>query len=670
MARIKGTNARDILRGTGQGDLIQGLSGHDALFGKGGDDSLLGGAGDDSLDGGKGNDFLKGGGGNDTLIGGAGADSLDGGSGIDSADYSASRAGVLVNLVAGTLNTGGDASGDILRRIENLIGSSGNDTFIGSGAANLLRGRGGNDAFFANAGGALGADTLDGGSGTDTASYQIAMAGIVIDLATGLGSLGATGQRLISIENVFGSQLADTLTGTDAANLLMGLGGRDTIRGGAGDDVIDGGAGADSLVGGEGRDTASYLSSSTGVQVDLLFGVGSQGEAQGDTLSGIENVIGSQHDDAIRGDDADNLIEGLARNDVLLGSNGADTLDGGIGTDAADYSLTLAVIGVAVNLQTGAGESGDAAGDRYRNIENVRGTGFADQIIGDGHSNTLFGFAGTDALSGLGENDFLDGGAGADTLDGGAGKDTLIGGAGGDSLQGGDGIDTADYSASGPVIGQVGITIDLATGQALGADATGDQLLSIESVIGTGFDDELTGNDDGNLLRGGLGSDMLHGGNGADTLEAGRGDVRENFLFGEAGNDRIIGGDGRDFIEGGLDRDQLTGGTGSDTFQYTSVLESAPGTTAHDTITDFVAGLDRISLSQIDADISVIGTGDQGFTFIGTAQFNGDVAQVRFFFDGTNTIIQADLFGDANTDPDLEIVLTGSHTLQQSDFLL
>ena len=52
--------------------------------------------------------------------------------------------------------------------------------------------------------------------------------------------------------------------------------------------MLDGGAGADTLVGGAGIDTISYTTSATGVVVSLATGT-----AEGDSFSGIEQVLGS-----------------------------------------------------------------------------------------------------------------------------------------------------------------------------------------------------------------------------------------------------------------------------------------------------------------------------------------------------------------------------------------
>ena len=94
-----------------------------------------------------------------------------------------------------------------------------------------------------------GADRLDGGNGIDTVFYGDSTAGVGINLDTGRGVGGsAEGDRLISIENVFGSNFNDTIIGSTAANQLHGQEGNDVIKGGGGNDYLDGGSGNDILV--------------------------------------------------------------------------------------------------------------------------------------------------------------------------------------------------------------------------------------------------------------------------------------------------------------------------------------------------------------------------------------------------------------------------------------
>jgi len=78
-------------------------------------------------------------------VGEVGADILDGGTGTDTAVYSASSAGVNVNLANAGAQSGGDAAGDVLSNFENITGSAFNDTLIGDAGANVLTGGAGND---------------------------------------------------------------------------------------------------------------------------------------------------------------------------------------------------------------------------------------------------------------------------------------------------------------------------------------------------------------------------------------------------------------------------------------------------------------------------------------------------------------------------------------------
>ncbi|WP_046863564.1 DUF5801 repeats-in-toxin domain-containing protein [Microvirga massiliensis] len=131
-----------------------------------------------------------------------------------------------------------------------------------------------------------------------------------------------------------------SLDGTVAVHdVLMGLGGNDTLTGLGGDDILLGGTGSDSLAGGDGNDTASYATSTAGVNVNLEDSLPETGgDAAGDVLSGIKNLIGSSHADRLEGNQLANLLEGGAGNDTLIGGAGADTLVGGAGSDT--FTLT------------------------------------------------------------------------------------------------------------------------------------------------------------------------------------------------------------------------------------------------------------------------------------------------------------------------------------------
>jgi Ca2+-binding RTX toxin-like protein len=128
-------------------------------------------------------------------------------------------------------------------------------------------------------------------------------------------------------------QGAVSWTGDESAEHFVGTSFADTIDGGIGDDVIQGLGGADILIGGEGNDTASYDLSVNGVLASLANAATNLGDAQGDTFTLIENLIGSKQADTLIGDDGLNISRGLAGNDVMQGGGGSDLLSGGDGDD-------------------------------------------------------------------------------------------------------------------------------------------------------------------------------------------------------------------------------------------------------------------------------------------------------------------------------------------------
>ncbi|WP_186002346.1 calcium-binding protein [Mycobacterium sp. KBS0706] len=397
-------------------DTLTGSAGDEWLYASSGDDALSGLGGNDSLFGESGADVLNGGDGNDTLEGGDGADHLSGGSGFDVLSYigsglNPSSSGVTVNLTTLTAS-GGHAQGDVIGAdFEGIVGGRFADNLTGNAVNNTLDGYSGNDSLSGMAGsdiligyfggdllcGGTGGDSLDGGDGVDTATYYDSALAVTVDLAAGIGSGGdAQGDTLSGIENLTGSNIGgDTLTGDGGANILRGYGG---------DDLLRGGAGADSLFGDAGTDIATYYSSASGVTVDLAAGIGSGGDAQGDTLNGIENLTGSNvGGDTLIGGSGANILRGWGGNDLLRGGTGADTLDGGVGTDLASYYNSAAA--VTLNLAAGTGTGGDAQGDILAAIENLNGSNFNDTLIGNGGDNALRGLAGRDTLTGGGGAD-------------------------------------------------------------------------------------------------------------------------------------------------------------------------------------------------------------------------------------------------------------------------
>ncbi|NJR13434.1 MAG: hypothetical protein HC779_03265 [Phyllobacteriaceae bacterium] len=189
-------------------------------------------------------------------------------------------------------------------------------------------------------------------------------------------ALGVARFAIRDVDDVKDTEFEDPITGERYFILNANPPGN-TIDGGAGDDIIVAGAGDDVLDGGSGNDTVSYEMSSQGVTADLANVATAGSYADNDVLSGIENLIGSSHDDRLLGDGDDNILEGGAGADIIRGNGGNDT---------ASYSRSVA--GVAVDLQQAVQSNGDALGDTLSGIANLVGSANADSLGGDAAVNT------------------------------------------------------------------------------------------------------------------------------------------------------------------------------------------------------------------------------------------------------------------------------------------
>ena len=192
--------------------------------------------------------------------------------------------------------------------------------------------------------------------------------------------LGITG----TVNVIEGTDAAQTLNGTAGSDYISGHNGLlDTLNGMGGNDYLEGGAGIDAINGGAGIDTAGYATAGSGVTV--LMTVGGVGTAVGgdglaDTLTGIENVVGSNFNDTITGDNLANVLAGLGGNDTLNGGAGNDTLNGGAGndtlnggagtSDTADFSTSTGNLNITVG-QVAAFGDGLGGQDTMTGIENL-----------------------------------------------------------------------------------------------------------------------------------------------------------------------------------------------------------------------------------------------------------------------------------------------------------
>lgn len=564
-------NIRNIIGGSGD-DTLTGDNAANELTGNGGDDLLTGNGGDDTY-------FIGNNWGVDTIV-------EDANGGNDTLDFSAATLGVTFTLT-GTL-TVADANGNLLTHaadnIEQLIGSSGGDTFVFDDGV----------TYSGTVDGGLGSDHLDFSAYTTTVIFYPATHAIS-PLSNGAANRysnieqvsGGHGNDIYKFINNFGSIIVHETTGggTDTFDLVDvtvdltirlgsiyvndGAGNTITydndsvevILGGAGNDTFifehDGGklaGGLGRIDGGAGINTLDYRNYTSGVMVNLLTGMAT-GFAR---IANIRNVIGGSGIDTLTGDAADNVLSGNGGNDTLNGGAGNDILNGGTGSDTLN------------------GDSGNDTLNGGIGNDTLNGGDDNDTLNGNEDNDTLNGGAGSDTLYGNDGNDLLFGNDGNDTLYGGLGTDALNGGAGDDTYplasfdtdtisdtSGNDGLDFSTWSSS--------LTITVG-----GSTVIGDGVNAVTLTGGSPTLRLTTGSgDDRFYFVGGTFPGSINGGTGSDTLDfSGYSSGRSVMLSGAdangfAGTESAISGgfDGIDILIGGTGSDTLTGVNGASSWE-------------------------------------------------------------------------------------------------------
>lgn len=615
-------------------------------------ENLTGSSYHDSLTGNTANNRLEGGLGNDTLNGGTGADTLVGSDGSDI--YYVDNAADVISETNTVASTGGtDTVYSYLTSY--ILGANLENGRIMATSTASMTGNSLNNLFYAGSGN----NTLNGGSGTDAVSYAYAGKAVTVSLAStsAQATSGSGSDTLIAIENLIGSNYSDKLTGNSANNSLNGGTGADTLTGGDGSDnyyvdnsgdivsetnatsstggidtthsylasytltanvengrilatgaanltgnslnnLLFAAAGNNVLNGGAGIDTVSYTSASTAINVNLAStSTQATGGSGSDTLIAIENLIGSNYNDKLTGDTTNNKLEGGLGNDTLNGGAGADTLIGGDGSDVYYVDNTADVVSETNATSTSGGidlvQSYLANYTLTGNIENG-------SIVASGNAN----------LTG-------------NTLD-----NVLYSGVGNNILNGGSGMDTVSYAFASSTIKA---SLDGSSAQVTGGSGS-DTFISIENLVGSNYNDILTGNAANNRLEGGQGNDTLNGG---------------------AGNDVLIDGAGQD---------RLTGGAGNDIFAFTSQLLVGAHSGVWDIVNDFVRGADKLDLSKLDA--NTLTTEDDAFT-----EFLVD--DEVFTKGGQLRIENGVLYGNINEDylAEFAIQLVGVTSVSLADFI-
>ena len=604
-------------------ETVRAGAGGSELFGQEGNDTLIGGAGNDVLVGdakfedfsdlGAGDDIFEPGGGSNLVVGGAGDDLYIYGGGIndeffgeadtDTASFVRATTGIRVEgfleevtSLDGTIRLLSYGSTD-LEGLEILIGSEFGDVINGALGLDRVSTGGGDDLFL----GDLDFGLLEGGAGFDTLDYRNTLfttetpQGLTINLANGTVQEKSTNffdvnvrsERVDGMEHVIGSIHADTMIGDGTAN---------TFTGGAGVDSFDGSGGIDTL-------DYSVETGGSGVDVDLFNGLAVDTFDNLETVTAIENVIGTDQGDILvggpdggrldggGGDDAifasgtggaliidgegDDTVTGSDGDDVLRHTGGTATFDAGLGRDTVDVSARVLPVSTFLGqgVQVTISDTGDLRINRAQNfndllvsgsgVENVLGTAFDDR------------FDVASALDNL--------------LDGGAGDDVMMGGDGSDQMNGGAGIDTLFFTigTAGGTTG--GASVDLATGGVIDEFGNAETALNFENVISTGFDDHIIGTSGDNIFRLHAGADFVDGGAGIDTVDYSDNVAAFNGSFGERGIRVDLSGDSFDqfFV--------AAPGTSGATATYQDTLlniENIIGTALADTIRG--NGLDNV----------------------------------------------------------------------------
>ena len=426
---------------------------------------------------------------------------IDGKAGADTVDYRLYPSTVTVNLLAGT------AAGVVsISNVENITGSPYNDTLTGDNNASIinpfdgldtLTGNGGADTFIFPTG--VFFQSVDGGAGIDLldfSSHNVSL-NVILSSTAAAGFAGMVNTHPFSnMDGVTGGTANDSLTGLNAGTTwtFNGLNSQLTTSGNtltfAEFETLVGGTSADtftfngtavyngSINGGAGTDILNYVAYTVPASIDL-----STQTATGitGTFTNIETFTGSSNLDSLVGTSGDDTFRMTSAGKFTLGLlsfTSFENLDGGAGTDMLDYSTYATAVTVDLEAHAVSGLTS------FTGFEAINGSTLNDTVMGTSAADT---FAVTDAgafqTAGISFTSFqvINGAAGADTLD------------------------YTGYPS--------GVTVNLAAGVATGFTS----ISSIENLIGSAFNDSLTGDANGNAITGGAGNDTLTGGAGNDT---------------------------------------------------------------------------------------------------------------------------------------------------------
>jgi Ca2+-binding RTX toxin-like protein len=420
------------------------------------------------------------------------------GSGNDSITLNETNGALPAAAISGeagsdTLN-GGSAGDQLFGGLDadTLFGKGGNDTLFGGDGADTLNGGDGNDVVLGEAGddtfiwtAGHDSDVFEGGDGIDTAQttggngaeiFVVSANGARVrlervDPAPFVTDIGSTERLVLNPNGGADAVLVNDLSGTPVQQVLINLG----VGGGS---LGDGEEDAVSIFAGAGNNRIS---------ISTFF------------LTATYAVTGAELDDTI-------LLDAGAGSDTIVAGSFAHaiTINGGTESDTVSYEDSI--VGLTVNLDLPALNTGNAAAHTYISIESVIGSAFDDVLTGNAEANTLDGGGGADLLTGLGGDDLYIVDNAADIVSETAGGGTL------DQVF----VAGMSYALSGTTDIEVLRTLDQTSAIAL-------------NLFGSSASQSITGNRGANKLKGLGGDDTLAGNQGKDTLVGG--DGRDSFVF-------------------------------------------------------------------------------------------------------------------------------------------
>jgi len=459
--------------------------------------------------------------------------------------------------------------------IDTITGGSGDDLIFGGSGNDIINGGDGADAIWGDSGvdidlsakvtGATvfatvdtdgGTDVLtrvtdDGTAGDDTINGEIGADVIFGDHGLINGADFNTGDRIVTVREVkAGSDTGnDTINGGDDDDIIMGGIGGDTIGGDAGTDIILGDNGV--VVRDDGSADANDIFTRT--------------PAGGD----VDTINGGTEDDIILGGTAGDILSGGAEDDIIIGDQGKITRDA---NDEVQKIKTTDTVDADGGVDTIQGDGGD---------DIILGGVLGDQISGNGNDDIILGDNGTLVYDDDSDLSTLDRIASeistvlgdVDTIYGNAGNDIIMGGTAGDILYGGN-----SEAANDPIAGDDADVLIGDNGEIVRVDGLAPRRVALiqttDTTNATGGADTIEGNEDNDVILGGVLSDQIKGNKGHDIILGDNGlldydddsdlstldriaseistvlgDV--DTIYGNAGNDIIMGGTAGDILYGG-----------------------------------------------------------------------------------------------------------------------